>query len=235
VALAVLANRIAHFSIDLTITRQVQALPAAWIDPLLRPLNLLGFPPLVGIVYGTIVLLIFAAGARWEAVAAGFATLGAAGLNFLVKTLVDRPRPSMDLVHVAHQLPPSSFPAGHVLNITAFGGFLCYLACVRLAPSWPRTALITLLVTMIALMGMARIYAGEHWPSDVLGGYLLGLVWLATTVELYRWGRRQGRNQRLEHGPHVRSHYSTNAETVAASDPVTSSTARLRPGQRGSA
>jgi undecaprenyl-diphosphatase len=105
----------------------------------------------------------------------------------------------MLLVHVAHHLPGSSFPAGHVLNFTVFAGFLCYLTCVQLAPSWLRTALIAFLVAMIALMGIARIYAGEHWPSDVLGGYLLGILWLATTVEFYRWGRRKSRNRRLEH------------------------------------
>ena len=202
VALAVVAHRVPYFLIDLTITRHVQSVQAAWIGLLLEPLNALGFPPLVLIIYGTIVVLIFASGARWEAVASGFATLGAAGLNYLVKELVGRPRPPMDLVHVAHQVPGSGFPAGHVLNFTAFVGFLCYLACVRLAPSWPRATLIVLLVTMIALMGIARIYAGEHWPSDVLGGYLTGIVWLAMTVEFYRWGRRRNRARGLEHDEH---------------------------------
>jgi undecaprenyl-diphosphatase len=195
VPLAFLAHRIPFFAIDLTITRQVQSLQAVWIDLLLRPLNMVGFPPLVGIIYGSIILAILAAGARWEAVAATFATLGAAGLNHLMKALVDRPRPPMDLVHVAHHLPGSGFPAGHVLNFTAFVGFLCYLTWVRPAPSWRRTVLIVFLLTMIALMGIARIYAGEHWPSDVLGGYFLGIVWLAATVEFYRWGRRRSRNR----------------------------------------
>jgi undecaprenyl-diphosphatase len=201
VALAVLAHRVPYFSIDLTITRHVQSVQATWFGPLLAPLNALGFPPLVAVVYGTIVLLIFAAGARWEAVASAFATLGAAGLNYLVKELVARPRPPMDLVHVAHHLPGFGFPAGHVLNCTAFVGFLCYLTCVRLAPSWPRTTLIAFLVAIIALMGIARIHAGEHWPSDVLGAYLLGIVWLATTVALYRWGLRRNWHgvERLEH------------------------------------
>ena len=206
VALAILARRIPFFAIDLSITRHVQSEQAAWIVPLLHPLNVLGFPPLVAIVYGTIVLLLFAAGARWEAVASGFATLGAAGLNLLVKDLVARPRPSIDLVHVEHQVPGSGFPAGHVLNLTAFVGFLCYLTWVHLAPSWRRTALIACLLAMIALMGIARIHAGEHWPSDVLGAYLLGIVWLATTVEFYQWGRRKIRNRRLDRAADEHGH-----------------------------
>ena len=107
---------------------------------------------------------------------------------------MDRPRPPGSLVHVEHVLPAgSSFPAGHVLNFTVFAGFLCYLAWVRLAPSPLRTILAAMLVAMIALMGVARIHAGEHWPSDVLGGYLIGILWLVATIELYRWGiRRSG-------------------------------------------
>ena len=204
VALSMYAHRIPFFPVDVTITRHIQGVQAAWFGPLLEPLNVLGFPPLVGIVYGTVALIILAAGARWEAVVLGFAVLGSSGLNHLSKALVARPRPPIDLIHVAHRLAGTGFPAGHVLNYTVFAGLSCYLACARLTPSWPRTALIAFLLVTMALMGVARIYAGEHWPSDVLGGYLLGIVWLAAMIALYRWGIRRGRNRDREHAkdPH---------------------------------
>ena len=55
----------------------------------------------------------------------------------------------------------------------------------------------------MALMGIARIDAGEHWASDVLGGYLFGIVWLVVTVEVYAWGRKKDRPtpQTLTSGP----------------------------------
>jgi membrane-associated phospholipid phosphatase len=190
VALAVLAHRAPSFPIDLAITQQVQSVRAAWFPLVLLPFNVLGFPPLVAILNGAVIIVVFAAGARWEAVASGFAALGASGLNHLSKALVLRPRPTPDLVHVAHHLPGYGFPAGHVLNFTAFVGFFCYLAWVRLSPSPTRTTLITVLMVMMALMGVARIDAGEHWPSDVVGGYCLGILWLAATVGFYRWGLR---------------------------------------------
>src|SRR5438093_814383 len=40
-----------------------------------------------------------------------------------------------------------------------------------------------------ALTGPSRIYAGEHWASDVAGSYLLGSVWLLLAITLYRWGK----------------------------------------------
>ena len=190
--LSVAAHRVPYFPSDVLITRSIQAADLRILALPLRALNAVGFPPLVGIVYGAIIGVLFLAGRRWEAAAAGFATLGSAGINAVVKHLVARPRPSslmvdVDRLHVAN----TSFPAGHVLNFTAFAGFLGCLVYLLMHPSWRRSSLIALLVAMIALMGVARIASGEHWPSDVLGGYLLGALWLGVTVRLYAWGHRR--------------------------------------------
>jgi membrane-associated phospholipid phosphatase len=39
------------------------------------------------------------------------------------------------------------------------------------------------------LMGLSRIYQGQHWFSDVAGAYLLATLWLALVVRVYRWGK----------------------------------------------
>jgi undecaprenyl-diphosphatase len=41
----------------------------------------------------------------------------------------------------------------------------------------------------IALIGMSRIYLGEHWFSDVVGAYLLGSIALVIMIFFYRWGK----------------------------------------------
>ena len=194
--LAVVAHGVPHFPIDVTITRAVQTLSASFAAPL-QVLNVIGFPPIVTVNYSLIIILLFLARLRWEAMGAGFATLGAAGLTDLVKIIVQRPRPSEDLVHVARAIESFGFPAGHVLNISAFVGFLCYVVWVRMAPSWGRTALLVLLPTMIVLMGPARIYAGAHWPSDVLGAYLIGIAWLASTISFYQWWKARPRRRAI--------------------------------------
>ena len=204
VALAVFANGIPYFPIDLEITRALQGVHSPIVTVPFAGLNAFGFAPIVPTAFGSVILLLLVTGWRWEAVSAAFATLGAAGLTEVVKDLVERPRPSPELVNVVHQIESSGFPAGHVLNFTPFVGFLCYLAYVHLAPSWRRTLLITILLVLIVLMGPARVYDGEHWPSDVLGSYLIGIVWLIATVALYEWGRRRKRRS-VRHSSEVRS------------------------------
>ena len=189
--LSVTAHRVPYFPGDVLIARWIQAADARPLAVPLRALNTLGFPPLVDLVYGAIIVGLFVSGSRWEAAAGGFCASGSAGINALVKHLVARPRPSGQLIDVEHHIANPSYPAGHVLNFTAFAGFLCCLLYLRMRPSWRRSALIALLLAMIVLMGVARIDSGEHWPSDVLGGYLLGTLWLAVTMLLYGWGRRR--------------------------------------------
>jgi undecaprenyl-diphosphatase len=85
------------------------------------------------------------------------------------------------------ELPTGGFPSGHVLNLTAIFGFLIYLAVVLIADVRWRSVLVALLAVPILTIGVARIYDGAHWPSDVLGGYLIGGIWLGLTVWIYRW------------------------------------------------
>jgi membrane-associated phospholipid phosphatase len=188
VGLAVIARFVPYFPIDLKITLAVQRWHGQAFAQLMYGLSWLGFPPQVYIIAALAVVLLFAAGLRWEAVMTAFAALNTA-LGTLVKIIVNRPRPSPDLVHVIQQLPTNGFPSGHVLAFTAFCGFLAFLTYTLLKPSWGRVFILTVLGLIIGLMGLSRIYQGAHWFSDVMGAYLLGSLWLALTIKLYRWGK----------------------------------------------
>ena len=187
--LAVLAHTIAYFTFDVTITREVQEFNAGWFDGLMRALSWIGFAPQVYVISFLILLFLYACGLKWEAVVALASMVGISVLGLGIKLLVDRPRPSADLVNVISQLRDYSFPSGHVLYFTAFFGFLLFLAYTLFKHSWWRTLLIVILGGMIALIGLSRIYEGQHWASDVLAAYLLGSVWLAMSVYVYRRGK----------------------------------------------
>jgi membrane-associated phospholipid phosphatase len=188
--LATLAHTVAYFTFDVTITREVQEFRADWFDGLMRALSWIGFAPQVNVISFLILLFLYVRGLKRETVVTFVSAVGISILGFIIKLGVDRPRPSADLVYVVGQLNDLSFPSGHVLYFTAFFGFLLFLVYTLLKPSWWRTLLIIILGGMIALIGVSRIYEGQHWASDVLAAYLLGSVWLAISVYVYGWSKR---------------------------------------------
>ncbi len=187
--LAVLAHTVAYFTFDVAITRHVQEFRAGWFDGLMHALSWIGFVPQVNVISFLILMFLYARGLKRETLVIFASAVGISILGFIIKLGVARPRPGTDLVHVVSQLNDLSFPSGHVLYFTAFFGFLLFLAYTLLKSSWWRTLLIVILGGMIALIGMSRIYEGQHWASDVLAAYLLGSVWLAMSIHVYRWSK----------------------------------------------
>jgi undecaprenyl-diphosphatase len=72
-----------------------------------------------------------------------------------------------------------------------FFGFIWFLAFALLKRSPGRTLVLVILGSMVALIGISRIYLGQHWASDVLGAYLLGSILLMGIIQFYRWGRKR--------------------------------------------
>jgi membrane-associated phospholipid phosphatase len=111
------------------------------------------------------------------------------GLQSGIKELVGRARPSDELVRVTEQASGPAFPSGHVVGAVVLYGLLLYLA-PRLIGSHPLRLVLQLFCAfMIVATGPARVHAGAHWPSDVVGGYLLGFLCLALLLAVDRVAR----------------------------------------------
>lgn len=83
-----------------------------------------------------------------------------------------------------------SFPSGHAVLTVAIYGLVTYL-WVRASHSWlERVLAIGLCIIWTALVGTARLALGTHWPSDVLSGYIIGLVWLVAIIVTLRHAER---------------------------------------------
>jgi undecaprenyl-diphosphatase len=187
-----LASRRAYFPVDLAIAQNLQARQHSLLTLVMRVVTALGNGP-VPVASVAVVVAVFLV-LRWRAealVTAG--TLLGFPQDFALKYLIHRPRPSSSLVHIDQVLRGYSFPSGHAVFFFCFYGLLAVLLLIRLPNSAERNALVALCVAVIALGGLSRVYLGEHWPSDVLGGYLLGALWLAALLWVYRrTGRTRG-------------------------------------------
>ena len=118
------------------------------------------------------------------------AGLGSAALVTGVKALADRPRPVLDEPIAA--APGLSFPSGHSLGSTVTYGVLL-LVFVPIAPARWHRVIIAATAALVGLIGITRILLGVHFPSDVLGGWLLGAFWVLVTAIAFRsWHRSAG-------------------------------------------
>jgi undecaprenyl-diphosphatase len=151
------------------------------IDSLMQAVSSLGdtIPAVIIVSLVVIVLLFFKR--RLEALFVAILPSLAALLTWFIKVLVDRPRPGDKLLGNGGL----SFPSGHVSHIAVFLGFLFYLLPGLIKQRVIVAALQAIIVMLILLMVASRVYLGEHWPSDVLGGIMLGGLILAPAINLY--------------------------------------------------
>ena len=98
----------------------------------------------------------------------------------LLKVLLQLPRP-----FVADGLSPWGFPSAHATRAVVVYGFLAVMASSLLRPE-RRWSVYWVSVVVVALVGFSRLYLGVHWLSDVIGGVLLGALWVAALGIAYR-------------------------------------------------
>ncbi len=158
---------------------------AGWLNPVFEGLSYAGR---LGLLWIAIALVLCAVWRRWgmlalTVIAVALADWSAIGL----KALFDRERPPLryaepkTLVHTPHD---GSFPSGHAAT--------SFAAATILSFAFPRFALPLFLLA--AGVAFSRVYVGVHYPLDVVGGALLGML-VATALRLLARGRRRSRGE----------------------------------------
>ena len=196
----------APYSIDLSTTETVQHLHL-WpgFDAVLRFPSVLDnpLPSLIGgifwsggmLIMGLIFWLRKKSPLTWFQNSVFFAitVLGSAGMNVLIDILVNRPRPDPHKYPIrldTPMVPFPTYPSGHTEHDVAYYGFLLYLSFTKPVREWRyRWFLLPLqlfAVYDILVIGYSRILLGDHWLTDVLGGYLEGAIYLFFFIFLYR-------------------------------------------------
>ncbi len=128
---------------------------------------------------------LFAAARRWES-GLLLASVLTRLLNSGVKELVDRPRPSPDLVMVSGHHSYPAFPSGHADGAIVLYGLLFYFITLYVPQPVLRLLGQAACLWVILFTGMERVYVGAHWPSDALGGFYLGGLIVAAFIAVHR-------------------------------------------------
>lgn len=125
---------------------------------------------------------------RWRAsVFVLVAMLGEVAIFTSTTVVVDRVRPAVQRLDRAP--PTSSFPSGHTAAASTLYGGLAVIAVIYLANVLMRNVTIAVALALVASVATSRLYRGMHYPSDVLGGLVLGSVWLTVVAVVVLRGR----------------------------------------------
>jgi undecaprenyl-diphosphatase len=118
-----------------------------------------------------------ATGRKHAAILLAGTALGSEGLTQVLKAVFHRTRPQayFGLISPANY----SFPSGHAITACCFWGVLAAILAARARSLRVKAGLWILASALAALVGFSRVYLGMHYPTDVLAGYALAVIWVA--------------------------------------------------------
>lgn len=164
------------------------------VVPVLKAVSLLGSPPWLIVVTVATAALVLVRGRRRLCAFLIVTCLGGSVISTAVKLAVNRPRP---VVH--HEIITAfgkSFPSGHAVSSTVVYGATLLVLLPVVERRGRRRAAVALTFALVLAIGCSRLLLGVHFLSDVLGGFVLGLAWLAASVAAFEiWRTDTGRRR----------------------------------------
>jgi undecaprenyl-diphosphatase len=175
---------------DAPVRAAVHSLTTPALTGAMRTFTILGSAPCVVGLGAILVWRLVKAGRRRAAIVLAIATAGAQVLNQVLKFVFQRARPE---AFFGFPDPVTySFPSGHAITAASFCGVLAAIVAVREKRRAARAAVWCAAVLAAAAIGLSRVYLGVHYPSDVVAGYAVAVVWLAALRAAYgMWRRRR--------------------------------------------
>lgn len=115
------------------------------------------------------------------------------GINYLMKFLIARPRPYTVDSTILNKLPAAglAFPSGHTLSATIICFFLAVIVFEKVKTNWLKALLISLLIIFVGLVIFSRMYLGQHYLTDTIGGFAFGVIYSLGGYFIYKHIKRK--------------------------------------------
>lgn len=171
--------------IDLEFSEEVQEGSSPFLDAVMKGISWFGVTRVaVSLVLGAALVFILVQH-KAEALFI-LLTLSVSLITFGIKVLINRPRPTEDLVTIVEKAQHQSFPSGHTSFYVVYFGFLAFLMLRhRHFPKVLRHLVTIFSLILIFSVPFSRIYLGAHWFTDVAAGFILGSLVLYLLIRLY--------------------------------------------------
>ena len=151
----------------------------AWVEGVLFDITALGSPVVLGLVVLIITGSLVLQGRYRTAMIVLAASVGGELINESLKVLFERPRP--DVVPHLRTVTTLSFPSGHAMQSAVIYLTLGALSMRVVEGRLTKIYCMATAMFLTFIVGLSRVFLGVHYPTDVLGGWILGFLWAALT------------------------------------------------------
>ena len=180
------------FPIDTTVLRGVRSLESPIMDRLMLGITRFGDPLFTVPLFFVLLALLWLKKHRLAAYVFALNCAGGAVFSTGLKLFFGKERPTLwtsAITEVSY-----SYPSGHALGSVVLYGFLAFLLGQRL-PEYKGVIYFGAIALSLAI-GFSRLYLGVHWPTDLVGGYIIGFLWTSSCTRLLKRLRQRQRQNR---------------------------------------
>lgn len=171
--------------LDRQFSEEVQEHHNNFTDGLMRAISWFGYMPWSAVTVIGTAALFFIFKYKKEGLFVLF-TMVSGLVSSGLKVLINRPRPTEDLVRIIEKAKHQSFPSGHVIfYVTFFGMLFLIMRHHKHFKKMVRLPVMYLCIFLVFTIPLSRIYLGAHWFTDVTAGFFAGLFCLAILGYFY--------------------------------------------------